>query len=326
MREIKLGETLKRLIEAAPYHGNRRRVSHDLGITTAALSQYLRGQNNPSVDKLVAMSDLFGVSLDFLMFGEDSIAGAGGTLDYGPIARYMEASLASTRAEAAVQSAFVAKIGAILADGIDEAARKAAKRPSTFAGMLDHYQTLELERFSTVSIVAAMDLQEDLKVIEGDIEEGVAPQRFLDVVVENLEKGRRYHFVLSPDMQDREFYVRQFINLLSDRLPRADIARCKFSVAAETFYVGFCLFRLDIGGMRKQSPVLFQYVQDYIGRDGWIGFTESPTSDYVGVSLMNTHHRNLATRTITRLIPEKDSGHVTLPTIEERPVNERSDL
>ncbi|MGW4242618.1 helix-turn-helix domain-containing protein [Nocardia sp. NPDC004722] len=309
MREIKFAATLKHLIEAGDYSGNRKQLSIDLGITTAALSQYLKGQNNPSVDKLVAIADLFGVSLDYLMFGEDNVAGSGGTLDYGPIARYMEASLASARTDAAVQTAFVAKIGTILAQRIGAAAQDAAKRPLTFAGMLDHYQALELEQFSLESLVAAMDLAEDLVTVEVGIEQGVAAGNFLAVVAQNIARKRRYHFVLSPDMPDREYYVEQFRGLLEQQnLSRSEIDRCTFSVAAESFYSGFCLFRLDVAQLRKNSPILYQSVVEYIGSDGWIGFTESPNSDYVGVSLMDARHRALASATWNRLNPETKKG------------------
>lgn len=310
MREIKLAATLKRLIDDGEYRGNRRQVSADLGITPAALSQYLKGQTKPSVDKLVTIADLFGVSLDYLMFGEDSVAGLSGTLDYGPLARYIESSLATARADAAAQSAFVAKVGAIIADRIDSVAQSAAKRPATFFGMLDQDQALELERYSLDSTIVAMNLDENLTRVESDIEQGVAAGRFLTVVAENLSRKRSYHFVLSPDMPDREFLIQQFRALLpGQQLSRADIERCKFSVAADIFYVGFCLYKLDVDALRKQSPVLFQYVEPFIGRDDRIGFTEPASTRHFGVSLMDENHRRLASLTLERLINPTKGTH-----------------
>ncbi|QLY27734.1 helix-turn-helix domain-containing protein [Nocardia huaxiensis] len=304
MREIKLAATLKHLIEDGEYSGNRRLVSSDLGITPAALTQYLKGQTKPSVDKLVTMADLFGVSVDYLLFGEDNVAASSGTLDYGPLARYMEAGLASARADGAVQSAFVAKIGAILADQVAAAAQAAARRPATFTGMLDHYQALELERYSLESSIAAMDLDENVVDVEGDIEQGVAAGRFLTVVAENLSRKRSYHFILAPDMRDRDSRVRQFRALLRQhQLTQADVDRCKFSVAADTFYVGFCIFKLDVTALRKHSPVLHQYVEPFIGGDDRIGFTEPASSSHYGVSLMDASHRRLAALTLERLNP-----------------------
>ncbi|WP_280274466.1 helix-turn-helix domain-containing protein [Nocardia wallacei] len=304
MREVKLAATLKRLIDEGEYRGNRRQVCAELGITTAALSQYIRGQTTPGLDKLIAISDLFQVSLDYLIFGEDAVAGPTGTLDYGPLARYMEASLASSRADIAAQSAFVSKVGSIIADQIGVAVQTAAKRPTTFSGMLDQDQALELERYSKESTIAAMDLDADLVRVESEIEEGVAVGRFLTVVAENLSKKRSYRFVLSPKMRDMDSLVGKFRALLvRQQLSSKDIDRCTFSVAADLFYVGFCLFRLDVASFRAQSPILYQYVKPYIGADDLIGFIEPGSSTHLGMSLMDEDHRHLAALTLERLIP-----------------------
>ncbi len=313
MREVKLATTLKRLVEEGEYQGNRKQICSELNITTAALSQYLNGQTTPSVDKLIAIADLFKVSLDYLLFGEDKTAGPVGTLDYGPLARYMETSLSSMRVDIAAQSAFVAKIGAILTDRIAAAAQTAAKRPTTFYGMLDQDQALALERHSEESVIAAMDLNADLVEVDGDIEQGIAAGRFLTVVAENLSRKRRYEFLLSPHMSDREVRTRQFRTLLLRRpeLNRAEADRCTFAVAADTFYVGFCFFKLDVEGLRAQSPVLYQYVEPYIGDDNRIGFIESGSSNHTGVSLMDDNHRMLATRVLERLRSTPDQNPPT---------------
>ncbi len=304
MREVKLAATLRRLVDESDYRGNRKQISAELGITPAALSQYINGQTTPSVEKLVVLADLFGVSLDYLMFGQDAVVGPGGTLAYGPLARYMESGLSSMRADIAAQSAFVAKIGAIVTDGIAAAAQTAAKRPATFYGMLDQDQALELERFSEVSTIAAMDLDADLVRVDSDVEQGVAAGRFLTVVAENLSKKRRYNFVLSSHIQNHESLVRQFRTLLlRQKVSKADVDRCTFSIAADILYVGFCFFEIDVEGLRAHSPVLYQYVESYIGADNRIGYVESPSSDHFGMSLMDDDHKMLATRMLDRLQP-----------------------
>src|SRR3954471_11407893 len=69
-REVKLGQTLSSLIERGGYSGNRRDILNALDISPAALSQYARDQTRPSFQKLVALADFFGVSLDYLVYGE----------------------------------------------------------------------------------------------------------------------------------------------------------------------------------------------------------------------------------------------------------------
>jgi transcriptional regulator with XRE-family HTH domain len=304
MREVKLSATLKHLIDDGEYKGNRKQVCTELGITPAALSQYIKGHTTPSLEKLVAIADLFRVSLDYIMFGEDDVAGPAGTLDYGPLARYMEASLSSVKADIAAQSAFITKIGTIMTDQIAAAAQAAAKRPATLYGMLDAEQALELERFSEASTIVTMNLDDDFVRVEGEIERGVTAGRLLAVVAENLAKKRAYHFVLPPDMPDRESLVGQYRELLlTQNLSRSDMERCRFSLAADMFYVGFCIFKLDIESLRQFSPVLHQYVKPYIGDDGLIGYIEAASRAQRGVSLMDEDRRRLASEALARLAP-----------------------
>ncbi|MFI5783914.1 helix-turn-helix domain-containing protein [Nocardia sp. NPDC051570] len=304
MREVKLATTLKRLVDEGDYRGNRKQVCTELGITTAALSQYINGQTTPGLDKLIALADLFKVSLDYLIFGEDAVAGPRGTLEYGPLVRYVEAGLSSMRADIASQSAFVAKIGTIMSDQIANAAQIAAKRSTTLYGMLDKEQALELERHSLVSTNVTLDM-DDIVEVRSDVEEGVTGGDFLEVVAENLSKHRSYHFVLSPDMPDRELIVDQYRSLLlRKKLSPKDMERCRFSIASDTFYVGFNIFELDIEGFRQNSPILYQYVRSYIGTDNRIGYVESPSASLEASFLMDTDRRKMAARVLQRLLPE----------------------
>ncbi|MBL1074047.1 helix-turn-helix transcriptional regulator [Nocardia sp. 2] len=295
MREIELAATLKHLIDSGKYAGNRRRVANDLGITPAALSQYLKGQTRPSLENLVAIADLFDVSLDYLMFGEDSA-------ESRLVGRYMEAGFAASRAEAAAEAARVAKIGTIIAEQIASAAQAVAKRPPTFHGMLDHIQALELERYSKHSIVVVMNLDENLRDVDSEFERGVTAGGFLAVVADNLRAGRSYSFVLSQDMSERESRIQQFRDLLRKRrLTEAQISECKFTVATDLFYVGFGLLHLDVDAMRRSSPVLFNFVESYISHEGWIGYTELASNSHFTTSLMDADHRRLAELTVERL-------------------------
>ncbi|WP_069162720.1 helix-turn-helix domain-containing protein [Nocardia altamirensis] len=305
MREVKLAATLKRLVDEGEYRGNRKRVSTELGITTAALSQYINGQTMPSLEKLVAIADLFKVSLDYLMFSEDAVTAPTGMLQYGPLARFVEAGFSSVRADIAAESAFVAKIGTIVTEQIEAAARAAAKRPATLYGMLDKEQLLELERHSTSSTIFTTDLDDDIVKVDSEIEQGVTAGNFLTVVAENISKKRTYHYILSPDMPDRELLIRQFrALLLRENVSEKDLERCKFSVALDTVYVGFCFFELDVEGLKNQSPVLFQYVRDYIGSDGRIGYIEPPSSPLRAYFLVDTERQRLAARALARLVPK----------------------
>lgn len=47
------------------------KVSMDLNISREAISNYETGRRSPDVDMLMKMSDYFGVSIDYLIRGED---------------------------------------------------------------------------------------------------------------------------------------------------------------------------------------------------------------------------------------------------------------
>lgn len=50
---------------------NQLKVAYDLSISREALSHYENGKRSPNVEMLVAMSNYFNVSIDFLINGRD---------------------------------------------------------------------------------------------------------------------------------------------------------------------------------------------------------------------------------------------------------------
>ena len=50
---------------------SQQKVALDLAISREALSYYENGKRSPDVDTLVKLSDYYGVSIDFLIRGEE---------------------------------------------------------------------------------------------------------------------------------------------------------------------------------------------------------------------------------------------------------------
>ena len=50
---------------------NQLKVAYDLSISREALSHYENGKRSPNVEMLVAMSNYFNVSIDFLINGRE---------------------------------------------------------------------------------------------------------------------------------------------------------------------------------------------------------------------------------------------------------------
>ena len=76
-REVKLGQMLSKLIEDHGYSGNRKKIVSAVGVSPAALSQYVRDQTQPRFSKLLEPADFFDVSLDYLVYGIPARSGGG---------------------------------------------------------------------------------------------------------------------------------------------------------------------------------------------------------------------------------------------------------
>src|SRR5215469_6443334 len=93
-REVKFGQMLASLIERGGYNRNRKRILTKLGISSAALSQYIHEQTWPSFAKLLAIADFFDVSLDYLVYGQPTSSSPDGSLS-----RYFDHALVNAKAQ-----------------------------------------------------------------------------------------------------------------------------------------------------------------------------------------------------------------------------------
>ena len=50
---------------------NQLKLAFDLAISREAISHYENGNRNPSLEMLIALSDYFNVSIDYLIKGEE---------------------------------------------------------------------------------------------------------------------------------------------------------------------------------------------------------------------------------------------------------------
>src|SRR5580692_10410387 len=189
-REVKFGRMLEHLIEHSEYRRNRKKISSRLGISGAALSQYIRQQNLPSFGRLLAIADLFEVSLDYLVYGQSA---GGGVTDPGPLYRYVDHALADVQARGSRHTAVVARIGRVLADRINTVAEELAAMPTaTREGLIQDDELLRLERYCHQCDLVSLNLEFNVIHAAG----GLAPGRFLSVVAANLENDATYRFIL----------------------------------------------------------------------------------------------------------------------------------
>jgi transcriptional regulator with XRE-family HTH domain len=280
-REVKFGQMLERLIEHGEYRRNRKRISSRLGISGAALSQYIRQQTWPSFTKLLAIADLFDVSLDYLVYGQPT---GGSVIDYGPLYHYVDHALADVQARGSRHTAVVARIGRMLADQIDAVAGELAESPMAVReGLMQDDELLRLERYCRQCDVVSLNLESDVIDAAG----GLAPGRFLSVVAANLEKDTSYRFIL-PQGQSWEVPVGAFRQLLAEQIGGDRVRKnCTFRLTAAPVLTGILLYRLDTVGLGAEEPALYAQIRDYLSDEVWLGCVIRPNKDSSSDMLMD---------------------------------------
>lgn len=287
-REVKFGQMLESLIERGGYNRNRKKILSALGISAAALSQYVREQTRPSFGKLLAIADFFDVSLDYLVYGTPTSS----LIDYGPLYRYVDHALADVQARGSRHSALVARIGRVLADRINEVALELAVAPTaTREGLLRDDEMLRLERYCRRADILSLNLEFD--VIHR--EQGTAAGRFLPVVAANLGRGAAYRFLVPGPDRAIETSVEACRSLLADQVGGDKVQQsCAFRRTAAPPLVGVVLLSLDPVGLKAEEPALYLQISDYLSDDTWLGCIIRPNNDSNSDMLMDPRHAHRA--------------------------------
>lgn len=251
------------LIERGGYSRNRQAILAAVGVSAAALSQYTRDEIRPSFLRLVALADFFGVSLDYLVFGEPTRK----TVDHGPLARHVDRALAEVQMRANRHSALVTRIGRVLADRISDVAWEVVDSPAAGReGLIQDGETSRLERYGKRVHLLTMDLAADLAGPED--EPARAP--FLHVVAANLLRGCEYRFLLAGGA--RATAVSSFRALLTAQVGGDRVHHfCDFRAAGIPVLVGAVLYQVDVAMLALQDPPLHAQVGNYVDGDGWFG-------------------------------------------------------
>lgn len=294
-REVKFGRMLESLIEHGGYSRNRKRISSRLGISGAALTQYIRQQNWPSFTRLLAIADFFDVSLDYLVYGQPT--GSSRT-DYGPLYRYFDHALADVQARGSRHDAVVTRIGRMLADQIDDVAAELAATPAAAReGLMQDDELLRLESYCHQCDLVSLNLEFDVIQAAG----GLAPGRFLSVVAANLDKGARYRFILPQDrsLDDTVDTFRQFLanQIGGDRVRE----NCTFRLTSIPVLTGLLLYRLDIIKLEAEEPALHAQICDYLSDDVWLGFVIRTNNDSNSDMLMDPEYVSRARGAFERM-------------------------
>ena len=298
-REVKFGEMLESLIERGGYSRNRKRILTRLGISGAALSQYIHGQTWPSFTRLLAIADFFDVSLDYLVYGQPTYSSSSQG-DYGPLSRYFDHALANVKARGNRHAAVVARIGRMLTDRIDEVAAELASTPTAAReGLMQDDELLRLETYCREAHILSMNLE--FEVI--DIGGGLAAGPFIRTMAENLARGVSYRFLLPGD-REWDVTVEACRRLLAAQVGGDRVRQgCIFRIGSTPALGGAAFYQLDIDRLKTEEPVIHEQIRDYLSEGNWLGCILRSNDDSNSDMLMAPAHCRRARAAFDRMWP-----------------------
>ena len=288
-KEVKLEAMLNRLIERGGYSRNRQPILDSINVTAAALSQYVRGRTRPSFDKLVALADFFGVSLDYLVYGEPTST----PVDPGPIAKYVEQALMDVRSRTNRHSELVARIGRLLMDHVDDVAKEVVdSRSAGIEGLIEYEELLRVERYCKQADIVTTDLEPNIIVVDGG---DAVPGQFLPVVVDNLMRGCTYRFLLAGELTTRSSAVELLQEMISNAVGGDRLNEyCFFRTSAWPVAGAAVLYHLDTPMFAASEPALFTQFSKYLLSDTWLGYLNRPNNDSTADMLMVPSYAEIA--------------------------------
>lgn len=295
-REVKLETMLDGLIKRNGYSRNRGPILEAVGVTAAALSQYTRGRTRPSFEKLVALADFFGVSLDYLVYGEPVRT----PVDHSPVARYVEQAFTDVQARANRHSDLVARLGRLLIERIKEVADEIMNsRKAGLEGLIDQEEILRVEQFCQQADIVVTDLGPNVITVAGG---GTLPGPFFNVVADNLRRGCGYRFLLGGELSMRSEVVQHFRAMISkavggDRLHE----NCSFRTTVLPVMGGSGLYRLDVPTFAAEEPWLFTQFSTYLLNGSWLGYVNRPNDQSGADMIMSPDYIERACRTFDDL-------------------------
>ena len=300
-REVKLETMLASLIERGGYSRNRQPILEAVGVTAAALSQYTRGRTRPSFQKLVALARFFGVTLDYLVYGEPVST----PIAQDPIARNIAHALADVQSRANRHTDLVARVGRILVDRIDNVAQELVdSHTAGLEGLIEQEELLRVERSCRQVNIVTTDLRYD---IIWSNKEPVAGQFFHEVAA-NLIQGCKYRFLLGRELGTHSEEVFHFREMLGQAVGGDRVhANCSFRRSALPVMSGWGLYELDPGTFATAEPGLFTQISKYLLNGAWLGYLNRPNVDSNADILMSPDYTELAQGTFESLWSAADS-------------------
>lgn len=294
-REVKLETQLRDLIDRGGYTRNRGPILDSVGVTAAALSQYARGRTRPSFEKLVALADFFGVSLDYLVYGDP----VSSPVDPGPIARFVEHALLDVQTRTNRHAELVTRIGRLLGDRIADVAKEIVEsRSAGIEGLISHGEILRIERYCRNADIVATDLTANIIAVDRD---EIVPGQFFQVVARNLSRGATYRFLLAGELTMQSPEIIRFREMMAKTVGDAFHANCSFRRTVLPIPGGYGVYSVDAAAFALEEPWLVTQFSKYLHEGTWFGYVNRPNADSQADMVMSSSYMGQARGTFEAL-------------------------
>jgi DNA-binding XRE family transcriptional regulator len=284
---IKFAQVLGRLLDQR-YKRNRAALASAAHVSPSALSQYVRGRATPSLAVLVDLARALEVSLDYLVYGQDSAQRSEDVL----WAQHLDDTVRRMTAEGASLRQLVDRMGINLSDRIHEVATEAVKQAGARGGALSLSELAQIERYSYSTRIATVDLDTDVLLPGETSSDAVAaPGSFSDITAENISAGNDYVYII-PDSERWITRARLIVQKVKTAI-EAQVGSSTSDVAVAThlqFYVtidglvpGYVIYNLDRVRMAAEKPLLYDLVEGFLGAENEISGPSQDSGDFLAL-------------------------------------------
>lgn len=292
-REINLEEKLAELLAISDK--SYEEIAQEIGVSASSISQYRKGDARPTLANLVSLSELFDVSLDYLVFGEDT---TDAEIDAGPVIRHMNDSLKDSQFRQAQRINLVSNVGERISQKLDEEINEYLSDSATqklFAGTMSNPEILVIERHSLKTRLFLPSFHYNILDPETN-----TPGKFFTTVVNNLNRGHEYQYLLPAANDDWESVIHSFRELLIDHLPSEAVVgnNCEFRVTQTPAMVGCGMYKIDEESLESEHPIIYDTISEHsYCSESWFGYSVGPSTDAQGTMIMDEDHLDNAIKT-----------------------------
>jgi hypothetical protein len=237
---------------------------------------------------LVDLARALDVSLDYLVYGQGSLEAE----DHALWVQHLDDTVRRMTSEAASLRQLVDRMGMNIFDRIYEVATEIVKQGGARGGALNATELAQVERYSSTTRIATVDLDVDVLLPKETSPDGVAaPGQFAGVVAANIAQGNNYVYII-PDgerwIRQARLIVQQVKRFMDvhagPRVSDTTVSdNLQFYAAKNGVVPGYVVYELDRARMAKEKPLLHDLVEPYFGLEDKVSGSSHDSGNFLAL-------------------------------------------